>query len=431
MRKRTGKRATRQGEDGAAIAGGRVGQMLLPMLAGIAATKKEFTSWVHEVGLLALRELLDGDAERMAGPKGRHQRERTHHHWGTANSPLAFAGRHISIKRPRVRRRGGGEAELPLLRQFQEQDPLPERVVNQILLGVSTRGYEKSIEPAPAGVRSRGASRSAASRHLVARTSATMRSHLARRLDDLDVLVLMLDGLVVAEHTVVAALGITVDGTKIPLGLWLGSTENTTICTELLQDLLNRGLRVTGRLLCVIDGGKGVRKAVTDVFGDLAVIQRCQIHKRRNIRDHLSEKRRAYVARALNDAYKSDTVDTARKRLRSLASWLERNGEDGAAASLREGLEETLTVLKLGLPPTLRRTLATTNPIENMNGTVRRVTRNVKRWRGGAMVRRWTALAMLTAQKRFRRIKGHRDLPVLLRALRGRESRLDQQKEAA
>lgn len=188
---------------------------------------------------------------------------------------------------------------------------------------------------------------------------------------------------------------------------------------------------MTERTLCVIDGGKGIRKALEDVFGDLAVIQRCLVHKRRNVREQLSPSHVAYVMSAMTDAYKSATADTARKRLRQLASWLEANGEDTAAKSLREGLEETLTVIKLGLPATLRRSLSTTNMLENLNGSIRRITRNVKRWRGSDMRRRWVGLAITEASKRFRRIKGHRDLPILVRALRQQTPPLDVKQEAA
>jgi len=240
---------------------------------------------------------------------------------------------------------------------------------------------------------------------------------MSRPLDEIKLVALMLDGINVGDHTVVIALGVDHTGTKMPLGIWLGSTENARLCTELLGNLTSRGLKVEDRILCVIDGGKGIRKALIDVFGDLALLQRCQVHKTRNVREHLSKDRQLRVGHLMNDAYRSSKPDTARKRLRVLASWLDNNGEPDAAASLREGLEETLTVLKLGLPAALTRSFATTNAIENMPGAVRRVTRNVKRWRGGDMARRWTALGVLHAQENFRRIKGHKDLPVLVRAL--------------
>jgi len=419
MKSRTEKRGRNQAgsaETGTGIE--RVRQLLLGMVAGMAATKQDLMEWVQEVGLSALKEVFEGDATMIAGAKGRHLEERSHQRWGSTQTELPFGGRRIQVERPRVRSKSGQEVKLPSVKRFQAEDPLPERVVNQILLGVSTRGYGASLLPPPPGLVSRGTSKSAASRHLVERMGAKMRDYFSRRLDETKLLVLMLDGIHVAKQTVVVALGITEDGTKEPLGLWQGSTENSAVCTSLLQDLIGRGLNVDERILCVIDGGKGIRKAIDDVLGTLAVVQRCQLHKRRNLKDHLPESAQINVDRMLRDAYGSSSADTARKRLRNVVSWLEGNGHEDAAASLREGMEETLTVLKLDLPPSLRRSLATTNAIENTLGTVRKASRNVKRWRGGDMVRRWTAIGLVAAKNHFRRIKGYRELPALAAALR-------------
>jgi len=396
----------------------KVQQLLLGMVAGMTAAKQDLMEWVQGVGLAALEEVFEADATMIAGPKGRHLPGRSHHRWGTTRTELPFGGRRIQVERPRVRSKSGQEASLPSMARFQAADPLPERVLSQILLGVSTRGYGASLEAPPPGVGSRGTSKSAASRHLVERMGAKMRDYFSRRLDEVRPLVLMVDGIEVARHTVVVALGITADGTKELLGLWQGSTENGAVCTSLLQDLIGRGLKLDGRVLCVLDGGKGIRKAIDDVLGDLAVVQRCQLHKRRNLKDHLPKTAQVSVDRMLREAYGSTSAETARKRLRSLVSWLESNGHEDASASLREGMEETLTVLKLDLPLSLRRSLATTNAIENIMGTVRKATRNVKRWRGGGMVRRWTAIGLVAAKKRFRRIKGHREMPSLQAALR-------------
>ena len=306
-----------------------------------------------------------------------------------------------------------------------------ERVLNQILVGVSTRNYESSLDKPAAKLKSRGTSKSAASRHLVSQTTKKLEEYLSRRLEEFELAALMLDGLEVAGQTVVVTLGITIDGTKVPLGIWLGSTENSRVCTAMLQDLLERGLRVDESILCVVDGGKGIRKALVDVLGDLAVIQRCQIHKLRNLRSYLPKSRHAYVLQTMKEAYKCKSADKARKRLQALVSWLERNGYDEAAGSLREGMEETLTVVKLALPALLRQSLATTNAIENLNGTIRRVSRNVKRWKSPSMVRRWTALGVVTAQKEFRRIKGYRHMGALVHALRSKQKSLDSDEFAA
>ena len=306
---------------------------------------------------------------------------------------------------------------MPSVAAFRGRDPLTARMMQQLLAGVSTRQYEASLEAPPSGRRSRGSSKSAVSRTVVRRTRQRLHEYLTRRLEGLEVVALFLDGVVVAGQTVIVALAITRDGDKVPVGLRLGSTENAVLCTELLQDLLARGLALEGRVLWVIDGGKGLRKALGDVFGDAAVIQRCQLHKARNLDALVPKARQAYVRASLRRAYRAASAAAARRQLTALATWLERNGHAEAAASVREGLEDTLTVLKLGLPPTLRRFFATTNCIENLIGTLRHVTRHIKRWRDGDMRRRWIGLGLLRAAERFRRIKRHGELGVLVTAL--------------
>jgi putative transposase len=415
--------------------GARVSQMLLPVMSGLLAAKESLLGFMQEIGEQAVREVFESEVTALAGPKGKHHTEREMNRWGRVTAEFPLGGRRITLERPRVRRKVGGRSEevvLESVRQFQANDPMPEHVLNQVLLGVSTRGYEGSLEKVPEVWDPHGTSKSAASRHLIARTSSKVIDYLARPLQDVKLLALMIDGVVIADHTLVVALGITEDGRKEPLGLAQGSTENAQLCTNLLQDLLARGLRVEERVLCVIDGARGIRKALQDVFGDLAVIQRCQLHKRRNILGLVPERCHAYVLRRLKDAYASSTADTARKQLRALAEWLERDGHDSAAASLREGMEETLTVVKLGLSAPLRQFFATTNAIENVMGTVRRVARNVKHWRKGDMRRRWVGLGLIEAGKKFRRIKCHRSLSVLIKALRGdAQQKLDAVEEAA
>ena len=384
----------------------------------MTTTLHQLLTWVQSAGLVALDAVFREEAAALAGPKGRHEPTRTHHHWGTTPRQLTFGGRQLSLSCPRVRSREGQEAALPSVRAFREKDPLTTRVMDQLLLGVSTRGYAASLEVAPAGTRSRATSKSAVSRRLVAATRTQLTAQLGRRLDELDLVALFLDGVHVAGQTLIAALGVAADGSKTPLGIRLGSTENAAICTELLQDLLTRGLRLDGRVLCVIDGGKGLRKALEDVLGTRAVIQRCQLHKQRNLLALVPHRRQPFVRAALRRAYRAVSAAAARRQLQALASWLETNSHPDAAASLREGLEETLTVLKLELPSRLRRFFATTNCIENLIATLRHVTRNVKRWRAGDMIHRWAGLGLLHAAARFRRIKHHHELPHLVRALR-------------
>src|SRR6266436_5111232 len=385
MTKRTERGQRRQAENGA---GPVLAHLVEPMLAGMTTTRQHLLAWVHAHGLAALDELFRAEAVALAGPKGRHHPQRTHHHWGTAATELTFGGRRVQVQRPRVRQTAGGEATLPSVAAFRDRDPLTARMMQQLLAGVSTRHYEGSLEARPSGRPTRGSSKSAVSRAVVRRTRQRLHEYLARRLDGLEVMALFMDGVVVAQQTVIVVLGVTRDGEKMPLGLRLGSTENAVVCTELLQDLLERGLKITDRVLCVIDGGKGLRRALQDVLGAAAVIQRCQLHKARNLQALVPKTRQAYVRATLGRAYRAPSAAAARRQLKALGTWLETNGHVDAAASLREGLEETLTVLTLGLPPRLRRFFATTNCIENLIGIVRHVTRNVTRWRDGTMIRR-------------------------------------------
>jgi putative transposase len=415
MIKRTERTRRTQGANSEVTA---LARLLAPLVDGMTTTRHQLLSWVQSAGLVALDAVFREEAAALAGPKGRHDPTRTHHHWGATPRQLTFGGRQLSVACPRVRSREGREAALPSVRAFRETDPLTTRVMDQLLLGVSTRGYAASLEVAPAGTRSRATSKSAVSRRLVAATRTQLSAQLDRRLDELDLVAVFLDGVHVGGQTLIVALGVAADGSKAPLGIRLGSTENAAICTELLQDLVSRGLRLDARLLCVIDGGKGLRKALEAVLGTRAVIQRCQLHKQRNLLALVPQRRQPFVRAALRRAYRAASAAAARRQLQALAGWLETNSHPDAAASLREGLEETLTVLKLELPSPLRRFFATTNCIENLIATLRHVTRNVKRWRAGDMMHRWAGLGLLRAATRFRRIKHHRELPHLVRALR-------------
>lgn len=424
MKKKAEKGHRNQGRRGGRAKTGRetalpegFAQMLMPIVLGVISTSRSLHQWVYQFGLETMRQLFAVEAERIAGPKNKKRKDRQANHWGEADMAFEFGGRKVMIPRPRVRSVDGKEVQLPLIEQLRETDPMTEHVVEQILLGVSTRGYGPSLGEAPDGYRTRSESKSTASRKLKEETERMMDEFLSRRLDELDLYVLMLDGITVAERAIIVALGIDGVGNKHTLGLRVGSTENAAVCTELLQDLVGRGLRCKERMLFVIDGGKGLRRAIDDVFGTAALVQRCRNHKIRNVCDHLPKHRHAYVLSTIRDAYKSKTAKTARKRLQSLISWLQNNGEDDAAASLREGLEETLTVHKLGLPYSLTRSLTTTNAIENLMSSIRHTCCNVKRWRDGSMVKRWVALSISTAEEKFRRIKGYKDMPMLVEKL--------------
>ena len=314
MKKEAAKRTKKQGGIPAEMSM-MLGQLVLPMMLASEAIKKGLLAFVQQIGLLAFRELLEGEAAQIAGPKGKHNASRMHHHWGTAETVLPFGGRHVVVQRPRVRSKGKGgqEVELPSVAAAREADPMPSHVAEQIVVGVSTRGYERSLEPVDESLETRGESKSNVSRSLIEDTTEKLADFLSRSLSDLDIVAMFIDGIEIGKHAVIIALGVIADGTKVPLGAWCGSTENHTVATALLQNLIERGLRVEGPLLFVIDGGKGLRKALLDVFGDRAVVQRCQVHKARNIVERLPKSLQAGVRKVLRQAWElSDAAKAER-----------------------------------------------------------------------------------------------------------------------
>ena len=371
------------------------------------------------VGLGVVAELMDEEVNETCGPKGKHDPGRSAHRHGHDDGAVTLGGRRVGVSRPRMRS-VDGEREVPLstYEHFADRDPLTGLVVEQMLAGVSARRFERTREPVGSEVeaRARSTSKSATSRAFAERTRGALRELMSRRLDDVRLAALMIDGLELAGRTHVVCLGITTEGVKVPLGLWEGSTENATVATALLSDLVDRGLDPEQGILFVIDGGKALRKAIRDVFGNRAPVQRCVRHKERNVLDHLPERDRPQIQGRLRAAWKLDDHEPALARLKAIASELERTYPD-AAKSLREGIEETLTVTRLGISGALRRTLSSTNPCESMIEIIRRVQRNVKRWSDGDMRLRWTAAGMLEAERQFRRIIGYRDLAKLAVAI--------------
>jgi transposase-like protein len=373
-------------------------------------------------GLKVFTAMLEEDRTAVCGPRYAHEPDRPASRVGTVRSEVVLGGRKVAIQRPRVRT-ADGEVALPTFQTMARRDPLDRRVVEQMLVGVATRQYARSLEPITAEIESRGTSKSAVSRRFVAKTRAQLETWQAAPLDGLDLVALLLDGVHVGEHCLIVALGVAADGEKHALGIWEGSTENAAVCQSLLSNLQSRGLRTDRSLLVLLDGSKALRKAVRETFGDAALVQRCQIHKLRNILDHLPERQRPWVKAILQRAYRSADVATATRLLRDLAKRLEVE-HPSAAESVREGLEETLTIIALGLADSLRRSLSTTNAAESLISRTRHVKRNVKRWRGGQMVLRWVAAGVLEAVKGFRRLKGHKEMPKLVAALRARDQQL-------
>jgi putative transposase len=371
------------------------------------------------VGLGVMHELMAEEVEEVCGPKGKHDPGRVAYRHGGDEGEVTLGSRRLGVRRPRMRAKdGSGEVPVETYEHFASRDVLSAVVLERMLAGVSTRRFVRTQEPVGEQVeaQARSTSKSAVSRTFVARTAQTLKELVGRRLDDVRLAVLMLDGVVLKDHTNIVALGISTDGVKVPLGLWEGSTENKTIATALLADLVDRGLDVEQGVLVVLDGSKALRAAVNAVLGPRTPVHRCVRHKERNVLDHLPERDRPEVKRRLRRAWAREDHKQALGELQTLAAELERS-HPGAASSLMEGMQETLTVTRLGVKGALKRTLQSTNPCESMIECVRRSSRNVKRWQSGEMSLRWTAAGMLEAERQFRRIIGYDGLAKLALAV--------------
>ena len=371
------------------------------------------------VGLGVVHELMALEVDEVVGPKGEHNRDRVAKRHGHGDGSMTLGGRRVAVRRPRMRT-ADDEQELPVktYEYFADRDPLTRAVMDRMLAGVSTRKYARVGEPVGAAVEqsSSATSKSTVSELFIERTRTALGELMSRRLDDVRLAVMMLDGIEIAERTHVVALGISTDGVKIPLGLWEGSTENATLVRTLLADLVDRGLDPEQAILFVIDGGKALRRAINDIFGEHALVHRCHRHKERNVCDLLPERDRDQVRARMRAAWSLTDADLAEQRLQLLVGELDKTWPD-AAASLREGMADTLTLMRLGIGGQLAKTLCSTNPCESMIEIVRYTQRNVKRWRDGDMRKRWTAAGMLVAEQQFRRIIGHRHLAKLVIAV--------------
>src|SRR5437660_4245903 len=388
-------------------------------MAEIAESAKEgLLALAVGTGLQVMASMFDEDAARLCGPDGKHNRDRAGYRHGTGDGSVTLGGRRLAVTRPRVGAGDGpGELNLPSSDLFPAGEVLSRLAMKQMLAGLSSRRYPAGLEPAGQAVEEAAAStsKSAVSRRFVAATETALAELMSRRLDDLDLVAFMADGVHFGESICVVALGIGIDGVKHPLAVEEGSTENATLVTGLITGLRERGLDVTRPVLAVLDGSKALARAVKDVF-DKPLIHRCQEHKIRNVRDKLPERLKTVAERRMRQAYHAESALKAEGMLEQLARELDKT-HPGAAASLREGMAETLTILRLGVPPTLARTLRSTNTIESMIGICREHSKNVKRWRDGTMALRWCAAGMLEAGHQFRRVNGHLHLPKLRTAL--------------
>jgi transposase-like protein len=385
-------------------------------------TRTELLELAVRTGIKVLEAMMEEDRTTLCGARYAHEPDRAASRAGSVASAVVLGGRKVAVRRPRVRAEGH-EVALPTFQVMAQTDPLSRRVVEQMLVGVTTRQYARSLEPIGDDLTSRGTSKSAVSRRFVVQTTAQLEKWRSRSLADLDLVALLIDGLHVGDHCLVAALGIDATGQKHVLGLWDGATENAALCQGLLANLQSRGLRTDRSLLVLLDGSKALHKAVRQLFGEAALIQRCQVHKARNVIDHLPDDQRASAKAILTRAYGSADITKARRLLHDLARRLE-DDYPSAAESVREGLDETLTVLTLHLSDRLRRSLTTTNAIESLMSRTRHIKHNVKRWRSGKMIVRWVAVGILEAVKGFRRLKGCADMPTLVAALRTRDQQI-------
>jgi transposase-like protein len=391
-------------------------QFLLPMLELVTESKQALDDVIDAAGRAMVEALLVLSAEQVAGPKRQGQRDAASGPVGWHGSQagrVALKERKLGVEKPRLRTRGKGgrEVEVPAYDALRQDGRLGERMLDILMAGVSTRNYERVL---PEMAETCGVSKSQVSRKTIEASEAALKALLERRFDALDILVVYIDGIIFGEHHVIVAVGVDADGRKHVLGLRDGASENAVVVKDLLEDLVERGLRPERKRLFVIDGSKALRSAITAVFAK-APVQRCRAHKVRNVVAQLPEHLKDQVKAAMRAAYKLDAKEGI-ARLKKQARWLEAEYRD-AASSLLEGLEETFTINTLGLGPKLRKCLATTNVIENPNGETRRRTNRVSRWRDGSMVLRWAAASYLDAERHFRKIIGYEDLWMLKAAL--------------
>lgn len=380
----------------------------------MAQAQDSLHTFAVEMGLCVAGALLEDEVERLCGPRYRWQEGRTATRYGRQAGMITLAGQKLSLQRPRVRStQGRGELPLETYGLLQRDEAMPQASLSRMVRGVSCRDYEGVVELAREGF---GVQKSSVSRHFVRASARSLEELAGRRFDGVRLAALFIDGVEYAGETMIVALGMTEDGGKRVLGLRQGATENAEVVTSLLEELRDRGLATDRPTLFVLDGAKALRAAVRRVWGRHALIQRCQIHKKRNLKAHLAAEHHPELDQRLGVAWGATKYDQALGQLQATVQWLQRISPD-AAASLREGLEETITVLRLGVPKLLRKTLASTNPIESALNVVRTLTHRVKRWREGDMRRRWCTAGLLRAEQKFRRVKGHRQISQLLAAL--------------
>jgi putative transposase len=403
----TGKKSTKKFE----VMGSKevAVRLPLPLVEVWEELQPEVEHLTGLAGLKIIRAVIEDEVMRRVGPRHQPNAASSCLRWGQQSGYVVFAGQKVAVERPRVRTRQGEEVQLDSYARLQHDGRRQRAVREGIVAGLTSRNYRRAVQSVLDGY---GIEKSSVSREFVQASAAQLKTLCERKLNELDLVAILIDGIHLGQQVLVVALGIATSGEKHVLGLWQGATENTTVVKELLEDLVARGLNPDRRYLFVIDGAKALRAGIERVFGERAEVQRCQIHKRRNVKEHLPNSAQGDTDRRIRNAYQMTGYAEAKAELQKIFRQLERINPS-AARSLEEGLEETLTVHRLGVGSLLRQTLASSNPIESCFSTVEKVARNVKRWRPGNHALRWTATGLLEAEKKFRRVKGFRDLELL------------------
>lgn len=405
--------------------GGVLLELPLRVAEVIGSLPQLIRDMAQETGILLMLAAMNSECVRIAGPKHSKNPLRVANWWGNDLRPVYYDKQEVIVERPRLRGKDKKEIPLATYEAFRDPQGMRESVLKNMVLGISSRDYEEAVSGFLKGY---GVKKSSVSRHFVKATAEQMRGFLERDLSGLDLVAIFIDGIEFKGHLLVVAMGLDKDGRKHILGLCQGATENADVCKSLLEDMARRGLNAGKDYLFVLDGAKALRSALSRMFGEKALVQRCQQHKRRNVLKHLPEKHQNAIDARISAAYKMTDYNEARKSLDLTVRYLDSLNPD-AASSLKEGLEETLTVHKLGITGLLKKTLATTNPLESCFSGVRTTTGRVKRWRGGDMAQRWAVAALLRAEKKFRRVKGYKELPKLAAVLQ--QKSIDRKEAAA
>jgi putative transposase len=399
-------------------------QMVLPMNPLLLDVAEAIEQTASQAGLLMMKALIDEEVEQVTGQRYTHQADRQATRWGHDEGHVIFAGRKVAMPRPRVRSLEGREIPLTRYQAFAHPQRMRKAVSQRILRRVSTRDYAGVLDEVCDGY---GIQKSSVSRHWKAASSQQLQQLLERPLGELDLCVLFLDGKEFHDFTLIVAMGVDRQGRKHVLGLWSGATENAVVCGALLDDLIARGLSMDKPYLFILDGAKALKKAVVSRFGSQGLIQRCRLHKKRNLQQYLPKKYHGMLSMKLRMAWGMTEYDKAYQELRKVHDWLASINQ-AAAESLEEGMEETLTINRLGLPSQLRRLFASTNLIESCFSRAGDLCRGVKHWRAGNMAQRWAGTVLLEAETRFRRIQAYGQLPLLINAL---TNTLDKQEAVA